>query len=106
MRWLIGHLVPIVLRHLEAYAEVAGEDARDAAAAIARRLLGLLGAAACGFIALLMLCVAGLALAWDGPWRVWVAAGLALAFAAGAAMLAIPALKRGETLHALFFPRV
>ncbi|MGH8204056.1 MAG: phage holin family protein, partial [Burkholderiales bacterium] len=89
-----------------AYAEVAGEDARDAAATIARRMLALLAAAACGFVALLMLCTVVLALAWDGPWRVWVAAGLALGFAAAAAALAIPALKRGATRHALFFPRI
>ncbi len=106
MRSLIGHLVPAVLRHLEAYAEVAGEDARDAAATIARRLLALLAAAACGFVAILMLCAVVLALAWDGPWRVWAAAGLALGFAAAAAALAIPALRRGETPRALFFPRI
>ena len=100
MRSLIGHLVPAVLRHLEAYAEVAGEDARDAAATIARRLLALLAAAACGFVAILMLCAVVLALAWDRPWRVWAAAGLALGFAA------IPALRRGETLRTLFFPRI
>ena len=48
VRWrsLIAPLVPVILRHLEAYAEVAGEDARDAAAAVARRLLALLLAAA------------------------------------------------------------
>jgi uncharacterized membrane protein YqjE len=106
MRALIGRLVPVVLRHLDAYAEVVGEDAREAADYIVRRLIALLIAGACAFVALLMSCAWILVLAWDTPWRAWTAAGLALAFAAGAAALAWPALKRGSAPHALFFSRV
>ena len=106
MASLLAPLVPAVLRHLEAYAEVAGEDARDAAAAVARRLLALLLAAAASFVALLMFCVWLLALAWDGPWRTWTAAGLALVFAAGAAALAIPVLRRRAKPDEEFFPRL
>lgn len=106
MASLLAPLVPAVLRHLEAYAEIAGEDARDAASAVARRLLALLLAAAASFIALLMVCVWLLALTWDGPWRTWTAAGLALAFAAGAAGLAIPVLRRRTKPEDLLFPRV
>ena len=80
--------MPAVLRHLEAYTEVAGEDAREAANAIARRLLALLLAGAAAFVAILMGCAWLLALAWDGPWRTWTAAGLALGFAAIAVGLA------------------
>ena len=99
-------LVPAIMRHLRAYAEVAGEDARDAAAVVARRLFVLLLAAAGAQIALLMLCAWILALTWDGPWRAWTAAGLALAFAAGAAGLAIPLLRRRAKPRAVFFTRV
>ena len=106
MRTPIAHLVPAILRHLQAYADVAGEDARDAAAVIARRLLALLIAAAAGFIALLMFCAWILVLAWDTPWRAWVAAGLALGFAILAAALAIPALRHGGKPHGVFFSRV
>jgi len=107
MRSLFAALVPAVMRHLQAYAEVAGEDARDAAAVLARRLLALLIAAAAAFVSLLMLCAWLLALAWDGPWRAWTAAGLALGFAAAAAALALPLLRRRAPPHALFFfPRV
>lgn len=106
MRALIGQLVPVVLRHLDAYAEVIGEDAREAAHYIARRLIALLIAGACAFVALLMFCTWILVLAWDTPWRAWTAAGLALAFAAGAAALAWPALRRSAAPHALFFSRV
>ena len=106
MRALIGRLVPAIFRHLEAYAEVAGEDAREATSFVARRLLALLVAGACAFVALLMLCAWLLVLAWDTPWRAWTAGGLALLFAAGAAALAWPAFRRESAPHALFFPRI
>jgi membrane protein implicated in regulation of membrane protease activity len=91
---------------LEAYAEVAGEDARHAASIVARRLSALLVAGAAAFVSLLMFCAWLLALAWDGPWRSWVAGGLALAFAAVAAALAWPVLRRGSGEQEAFFPRI
>jgi membrane protein implicated in regulation of membrane protease activity len=94
------------MRHLEAYAEVAGEDARHAASIVARQLLALLVAAAAAFVSLLMFCAWLLALAWDGPWRAWVAAGLALAFAAIAAALVWPVVRRGFGPREAFFPRI
>ena len=106
MRSLIGRLVPAIFRHLEGYAEVAGEDAREATAFVARRLLALLVAGACAFVALLMACAWGLVLAWDTPWRAWTAAGLALVFAAATAALAWPAFRRQERRPALFFHRI
>lgn len=103
---LLAPLVPAILRHLRAYAEVAGADARDAAAVVARRLFVLLLAAAGALVALLMFCAWLLALTWDGPWRAWTAAGLALAFAAGSAALAIPMLRRRSSQGTTLFPRV
>jgi uncharacterized membrane protein YqjE len=103
---VIARLVPAVLRHLEAYAEVAGEDAREAGAIIARRVLVLLVAAAAAFIALMMFCAWLLVLAWETPWRAWVAGGLALGFAAMAAALAIPVIRRSHKPHRLFFSRI
>jgi membrane protein implicated in regulation of membrane protease activity len=102
----LTRLVPTLMRHLEAYAEVAGEDARHAASIVARRLLALLVAAATAFISLLMICAWLLALAWDGPWRAWVAGGLALAFAAVAAILLWPIVRRGPGPQEAFFPRI
>jgi uncharacterized membrane protein YqjE len=102
---LIGRLVPAILRHLDAYADIVGEDAREAAGLVVRRLLALLVAGACAFVALLMICAWLLILAWDTPWRAWTAAGLVLLFAAGAAALAWPVLRRGSDPDALFFPR-
>ncbi len=106
MRTLISQLAPLVLRHLDAYVEVAGEDLREAAGHVARRLIALLVAGACAIVALLMFCTWILLLLWETPWRAWAAAGLALAFAAGAGALAWPALKRGVAPPALFFARI
>ncbi len=93
MRSLIATLVPALLRHLEAYADLAGEDVREAATLVARKLAAVLAAAAAGFVALLMLCLWLVLLAWDEPWRNWVAGGLALGFALAAAALALPVLR-------------
>jgi uncharacterized membrane protein YqjE len=106
MRTPVAALVPAILRHLQAYADVASEDAHDAAGVVARRLLALLIAAAAGFTALLMFCAWILVLAWDTPWRAWVAAGLSLGFAIVAAVLAIPAVRPSDKPHAVFFSRV
>lgn len=106
MPGLIARVVPAILRHLQAYAEVAGEDAREAAQYLARRLLVLLIAAACAFVALLMACAWILVLAWDTPWRAWAAAGLAALFAIAAAALIMPMLRRRMGERVLFFPRI
>jgi uncharacterized membrane protein YqjE len=103
---LIGRLIPVVLRHLDAYAEVVGEDAREATAFVARRLILLLIAGACAFVALLMLCAWLVILAWDTPWRAWTAAGLVFLFGGVAAALAWPALRGHAGRDALFFHRI
>lgn len=102
MRSLIATLVPGMLRHLEAYAGLAGEDVREAATLLARKLASILAAAVTGLVALLMLCLWLIALAWDGPWRNWVAGGLALAFALLAAALALPVLRPRDGPPAFF----
>jgi len=102
----IGRLIPVVLRHLDAYAEVVGEDAREATAFVARRLILLLIAGACAFVAILMLCAWLVILAWDTPWRAWTAAGLVVLFGGVAAALAWPALRGRAGQDALFFHRI
>jgi uncharacterized membrane protein YqjE len=106
LRSRIAPLVLAVLHHLEAWTEVAGEDVRDAAGHLARRLLRLLIAVACAFVAFFMLCAWILVLAWDGPWRSWVAGGLALCFAVAAAALAWPAFHGGAHRKKAYFLRI
>lgn len=106
LRELIAPWVPAVMRHLEGWAEVAGEDVRDAASRVARRLAMLFVAVAAAFVSFLMLCAWLLVLAWDGPWRAWVAGGLALVFAVIAAGLAWPVLRGGTRPEDVFFTRI
>jgi uncharacterized membrane protein YqjE len=103
---MISSLVPAILRHLQGYVDVAGADARDAGALIARRVAALLLAAVAAEVALLMFCVFLLALAWDGPWRAWTAAALFVLFAAACAALALPVLRPGSRPKNVLFPRV
>jgi len=106
MSWPLSRLIPAALRHLDAYAEIAGEDARDAVAVLIGRTLVALLATAAAMISALMICAWILALTWDGPWRVWTAAGLAIAFAAAAAGIAIHLLRRRTGPRSLLFSRV
>jgi hypothetical protein len=102
----VSPLLPAIFRHLRAYAEIAGADARDAAAAVARQLVVLLLAAVAALVSILMFCAWLLALTWDGPWRTWTAAGLGLVFAAVAVLLALPLIRRRDETGSAFFSRV
>lgn len=106
LRSMIASRASALLRHLEAWAEVAGEDVRDAVSHVSRRLIAILVAAACAFVSFLMGCAFLVILAWDTPWRNWVAGGLALAFAALAAALAWPAFRPGRKPDDVFFLRI
>jgi uncharacterized membrane protein YqjE len=106
LRSLIASRASALLRHLEAWVEVAGEDVRDGASHIARRLIAILVAAACAIVALLMLCVFLVILAWDTSWRIWVAGGLALAFALIAVALGWFAYRGGAGSREVFFARI
>ena len=92
----ISRLAPAILRHLDAYVEIAAEDARELVAAKVGRLLAVLIAAAAASFSVLMLCIWMLAVTWDGPYRAWVPAGLALIFALCAAVLAYRARRPAE----------
>jgi len=106
LSWSLSRLIPAALRHLDAYAEIAGEDARDAVSVLMSRTLAALLAAAAAMISALMVCAWILALTWDGPWRTWTAAGLAIAFAAAAAGIAFRLLRRRTGQRSLLFARV
>ena len=106
MNGLLSRVAPAVLRHLDGYREVVGADARDAAAMMAGRMLAILLAAAAAMISALMVCAWILALAWDGPWRAWTAAGLALAFAVASVGIAWPLLRRRPEKPSTLFSRV
>jgi uncharacterized membrane protein YqjE len=81
----LSRLLPLVLRHLDAYGEIAGDDTREALARVVAGLVLASAALAFGVIALLMACAWLIVVAWEEPWRAWVPAALAGLFAALAA---------------------
>jgi uncharacterized membrane protein YqjE len=101
----LSRLIPLLLRHLDAYGAVAGEDARDALALLTHRLLRVVIAAGLALLAAIMACAFVLMLAWSQPWREWVPAVLATVFALAAIAIAAPALRGASDGNGLF-PRV
>jgi uncharacterized membrane protein YqjE len=82
-----SRLVPLVLRHLDAYAEIAEKDAQDALSALARRAVLAMTAFAAALVSVLMACIGIIAVSWEGPHRVLVPVALATVFAAVAAWI-------------------
>jgi uncharacterized membrane protein YqjE len=101
----LSRLVPALLRHLDAYSDIAEEDAKDAASSLGACLLAALSAAGLAFLSVLMLCAWLMVLTWDQPWRVWVPVGLAAFFALAAVGCLIP-YRRRRPGKSTFFPRV
>jgi uncharacterized membrane protein YqjE len=82
-----SRLVPLALRHLDAYTEIAERDAQDALSALARRAVLAMVAFAAALVSVLMACIGIIAVSWDGPHRVLVPVALAAVFAAVAAWI-------------------
>jgi uncharacterized membrane protein YqjE len=101
----LSRLIPLLLRHLDAYGAVAGEDAKDAVALLTQRFVRVVIVAGFALLAAIMACAFIMMLAWDQPWREWVPAALALAFALAAIGIASPALRATNGQERLF-PRV
>jgi len=67
--WSLPKAIPILLRHVLAYAELAGEDLRAFQRRSAARLLALLVAVLGALFSLVLICVAVVAAFWDTPYR-------------------------------------
>lgn len=80
-----SRLVPLILRHLDAYTEIAEKDAQDALSALARRTTLAMIAVAAALVSVLMACIGIIAVTWEGPHRVLAPVALAAVFAAVAA---------------------
>lgn len=81
--WLsLPQALPILLRHILAYAELAGDDLRRYSRRASLRLFALALAMLGAFFTLALMCVAVLACFWDTPHRMaailWLLAGFAL----------------------------
>lgn len=101
----LPRIAPVVARHALGYADLATEDLQAAEVLLRRRMLAAtLYAIAAGF-SVLMFCVLALAVAWDTPHRITVAAGLALAFVT-AAIIARVVARRERRKSAQLFRRL
>lgn len=68
--WSLPKAAPAILRHLVAYAELAGQDMERAQREVGARLLASAVAGLCIFFVILSGCLALVALTWDTRYRV------------------------------------
>jgi uncharacterized membrane protein YqjE len=94
-----SQLAPVLLRHLDAYAELAGEDLARGRAQIGLAAGGVLMLLASLLFTLEMLCLAAVAAAWDTPARMPVIFGLLSLFTilAAGALIHLRRLLRART---------
>ena len=87
--WSLPKAMPALLRHLEAYVELVGEDLARARRESAENFVALAVIAAGLFFSALMGCAAVVALTWDTPRRLAAILGMGLFFlvVAAAAMV-------------------
>jgi uncharacterized membrane protein YqjE len=68
--WSLPKAAPAILRHLVAYAELAGQDLERTQREVGARLLASAIVGLCVFFVILSGCLAIVALTWDTPYRV------------------------------------
>ena len=68
--WSLPKAAPAILRHLAAYAELAGEDLQQTERDIGTRLLASIVFGVCIFFAIFSGCLVVVALTWDTSYRV------------------------------------
>jgi uncharacterized membrane protein YqjE len=78
--WSLPKAAPALLRHLVAYAELAGQDLEQTKREFGARLIASVLLALCVFFAIFCLCLIVVALTWDTPYRVSAIAWMGGAF--------------------------
>ncbi len=77
--WSLPKAAPALLRHLSAYADLAGYDIARMERELAARIVAFVVVAVCLFFAVVMGCAAVLAVTWDTPHRLaaigWLGGG-------------------------------
>ncbi|MDB6086115.1 MAG: hypothetical protein JWN43_3996, partial [Gammaproteobacteria bacterium] len=68
--WLLPKAAPAILRHIAAYAELAGQDLEQLQRDYGARLLAGAIVGLCVFFVILSGCLVVVALTWDTPYRV------------------------------------
>jgi uncharacterized membrane protein YqjE len=82
MLWSLPKAAPALLRHIAAYVDLAGLDLAKTCRELAAEFIASTVLAICALFALLMACLAVVALTWDTPYRVaaiaWMGGGFLL----------------------------
>jgi uncharacterized membrane protein YqjE len=101
----LPRLAPVLARHALGYADLAAEELDSLGDRLRRRLVATIACTVAASVAVLMLCVLVVTIAWDTPYRTIVVAGLALAFAVAAIVIGgLATREREESAGA--FPRL
>lgn len=98
----LSRLVPVALRHLDAYKEIAEKDTQEAVAALASRATLAMIAFGASVVAALMICASIIAVTWDGPYRTWSPIALAGMFALSAGLARLELTRRRAGKATLF----
>ena len=78
----LQHAIPVLLRHLGAYLELAEQDMATTKAEAVARLRLIIVFSVCGFFTILMSCILVIALTWDGENRVFAIVFMGCVFTA------------------------
>jgi uncharacterized membrane protein YqjE len=76
----LPRIAPVLARHALGYADLATEELETARTLLRRRVLATALYAVAAIFSVLMFCGLAMAVAWDTPYRITVAAALALGF--------------------------
>jgi uncharacterized membrane protein YqjE len=87
--WSLPKAAPAILRHLVAYAELAGQDLERTQRDLGARLFASAVVGLCVFFLILSGCLVVVALTWDTPYRVSAIAWMGGAFLAIAIVAAL-----------------
>lgn len=101
----LPRLAPVLARHALGYADLAAEELDSLGDRLRRRLVATIACTVAASVAVLMLCVLVVTIAWDTPYRTIVVAGLALAFAVAAIVTGGLATREREQSDGAF-PRL
>lgn len=101
----LPRLAPVLARHALGYADLAAEELDSLGDRLRRRLVATIACTVAASVAVLMLCVLVVTIAWDTPYRTIVVAGLALAFAVAAIVTGGLATREREQAAGAF-PRL
>jgi uncharacterized membrane protein YqjE len=101
----LPRVAPVLARHALGYADLAAEELDSLGDRLRKRLIATVAFLFAAGVAVLMLCLLAIAMAWDTAYRTAVVAGLAFGFAVAATVIGAVA-RRELTKSPGVFPRL